>query len=174
MTKNRLFRVAGAAAVLLLVVGLLGATVALAQDAPPEAETTAQVSPRRWGGLGCGLLGMARGDWTLFDTAAEALGLSPEQLFSELHAGKTLEEVAESQGVELDKVQAAIAAVRTDAMRQSIEQAVEAGEMTQEQADWMLEGLEKGYAPMGAGHGFGRGGGRPMGRIGRSQTGQTE
>jgi len=47
-------------------------------------------------------------------------------------------------------------------MKDAIQQAVEDGRMTQEQADWLLEGLEKGYFPMG--RGFGRGFGRGLGR----------
>jgi hypothetical protein len=104
------------------------------------------------------MFGGARGgQWTMFDTAAEALGLTPEELFAELHAGKTLDEIAEAQGVEMEAVQDALKAARGEAMRQAIEQAVEDGKMSQEQADWMLEGLEQGFAPMGRGFGRGRG-----------------
>jgi hypothetical protein len=44
-------------------------------------------------------------------------------------------------------------------MRDAIAQAVEDGEMTQDEADWRLEGLEQGYM---SGRGFGRGFGRGM------------
>jgi hypothetical protein len=44
-------------------------------------------------------------------------------------------------------VQDAMNAARGEAMRQAIEQAVEDGNMTQEQADWMLKGLEQGFFP---------------------------
>ena len=69
-------------------------------------------------------------------------------------AGKTLDEIAEAQGVEMEAVHEALKAARGEAMRQAIEQAVEDGKMSQEQADWMLQGLEKGW---GGGRGFGRG-----------------
>jgi hypothetical protein len=49
-------------------------------------------------------------------------------------------------------------AARGEAMRQAIEQAVEDGAMSREQADWMLEGLEKGFTPGGRGFGPGFGG----------------
>ncbi len=52
-------------------------------------------------------------------------------------------------------------AARAEGMKEAIEQAVEEGYLTQEQADWMLEGLEKGFMP-GRG-GFGRG---MKGRLG--------
>jgi hypothetical protein len=96
----------------------------------------------------------------MFDTAAEALSLTPEELFGELHGGKTLDEVAEAQGVDLETLQEALRAEREEAMRQAIEQAVENGDMTQEQADWLLEGLDEGYMPHGRGFGHGRRGGR--------------
>jgi hypothetical protein len=104
---------------------------------------------------------MGSDQWAMFDAAAQALGLTPEELFSALHAGKTLEAIAAEQGVEMDVVQQAMNAVQADAMRQSIEQAVDNGTMNQEQADWMLHGLEQGFLPMGRGWGHGRGGGRP-------------
>ncbi len=108
---------------------------------------------RGWGGP-WGLFGGGPGDrWTTFDAAAEALGLTPEELFSELHAGKTLAEIAEAQGVDIQVVQEAMKAVRVEAMKQAIAQAVQDGKMTQEQADWLLEGIEKGYMPMGRGFG---------------------
>ena len=89
--------------------------------------------------------------------ATEISDFDYDRLFAELRAGKTLAEIAEAQGVEMEAVHEALQAARGEAMRQAIEQAVEDGKMSQEQADWMLEGLEQGYAPMGMGRGFGRG-----------------
>jgi len=145
-----------------LMVSLVGATAVFAQEPPPEAESPQGRGMRGRGGFGRGMFGTARGgQWTVFDAAAEALGLTPEELFAELHGGKSLDEVAEARGVDIEAVQEATKTARTEAMRQSIEQAVEDGNMTQEQADWMLEGLEQGYGPMG--RSFGRGCGPRMG-----------
>jgi hypothetical protein len=109
--------------------------------------------------FGCG----RGGEWTMFDTAAEELGLTPQELFSELHAGKTLEEVAEDRGLEVADLQEALSAVRDEAMRDAIAQAVADGEITQDEADWRLEGLEQGYmSGRGFDHGFGHGPGRGM------------
>ncbi len=144
-----------------LAVVLLGAIVvvpAFAQEETPEA-------PCRGRGGGFGLMG---GSWTMFDTMAEALGLTPEALFAELHAGNTLEEIAEARGVELEAVQEAMNAARAEAMREAIEQAVEDERITQEQADWLLEGLEQGFFPMGRGFGFGHG---MKGGFGRGMRG---
>jgi hypothetical protein len=113
--------------------------------------------------------GLGGRSWTQFDAAAEALGLTPNELFAELDdGGKTLAEIAEEQGVDVEAVQDALNASRSEAMRQAIQQAVEDGRLSQEQADWLLEGLEKGFHPGGRGMGFGGGhmfgGGRGFGR----------
>ena len=155
--KKRLILLGGVAVIVVLVASLAGATFVFADEPATRPET-----PHGFQGRGFGLWG---GSWTMFDTAAEALGLTPEEFFAELHAGKTLEEIAEEQGVELEAVQDAMNADRVEAMREAIAQAVEDGDITQEQADWLLEGLEQGFFPMGRGFGFGgrRGGsGRGM------------
>ena len=157
--KKRFMILAGAA----LAVVLLGATVVVptfAQEPTPTPE-----APFGCRGGGFGLMG---GSWTMFDTVAEALELTPEEYFAELHAGKTLEEIAEAQGVELEAVQDAMNAARAEAMQEAIEQAVEDGRITQEQADWLLEGLEQGFFPMGRSFGFGHG---MRGGFGRGMKG---
>ncbi|MGD8996672.1 MAG: hypothetical protein PVH80_01070 [Anaerolineae bacterium] len=160
--RKRLYAVLGAAgALVLLLGGMGGVSIVSAQEVTPESED----APGRgiWG-WGRGLFGFGRGGgWTMFDTVAEAVGLTPEKLFSELHDGKSLEEIAEDRGVEMEAIQEALSAARDEAMRDAIAQAVEEGTMSQEQADWLLEGLEKGYMPRGRGfgHSFGRGGRGP-------------
>jgi uncharacterized membrane protein len=149
MTKKRLVLLGGIALIVVLVASLAGAAFVFADEPTPTPE-----APFGCRGRGFGLWG---GSWTMFDTAAEALGLTPEEFFAELHAGKTLEEIAEAQGVELEAVQEAMNVARADAMRDAIEQAVEDERITQEQADWLLEGLDRGFFPMGRGFGFGHG-----------------
>lgn len=87
---------------------------------------------------------------------AEQLGMTTEELQAELQAGKTIAELAEEKGVDLQ-------AAQIEAAKERIQQAVQDGTMTQEQADWMLEGLEQGFSPgirgfMPGGRGGGRGG----------------
>jgi hypothetical protein len=118
----------------LLVVGALTAFMvgsALAQEPDPL--------DKPFGGFGGRGFGHFGGDrWTMFDAAAEALGLTPEGLFAELHAGKSMSEVAEGQGVDTEALGDAMQAARVEA----IQQAVEEGTLTQEQADQMLDRLE--------------------------------
>jgi predicted transcriptional regulator len=232
VTKKRLMLIPAGALVALLLTGLFGVSVASAQELVSDPEPPVPPMPFDGpGGLGRCLLGRVGGDlWTMFDAAAEALGLTPEEffadlhtgkslreiakeqgvemedvreamratrqaghspwatydtvaealgltpdeLFAELHEGKTLSEIAEEQGVEMDEVREAVSAAQVEAQKAAIEQAVEDGRLTEEQADWMLEGLEKGFLPARRGLGgqrFDRGGGTGMRRpeVGQGQ-----
>lgn len=160
--NRRLLILAGAALVVLLLAGLGGAVFVFAQEPTPPI-------PFGWHGGGLGRHGGGHGwggfawagggPWTMFDTAAEALGMTPEELFAELRAGKSPAEIAEERGVEMETVYDAMSAARSEVMPQVIEQAVEDGRLSQEQADWLLKGLEQGLFPMGRGfgHGWGEG-----------------
>lgn len=151
----------GGVLVVLLLVGLACVAIVSAQggDTPTPTPEPGATRPGRGFGPGpWGLFGGPADRWTTFDAAAEALGLTPEALFSELRTGKTLEEIAEAQGVDIQVVREAIQAAQVEAQKKAIEQAVEDGKMTREQADWLLEGIEKGYIPLGRGLGpLGRG-----------------
>jgi hypothetical protein len=113
--------------------------------------------------LGMGMMGQG-GDWTVFDAAAKALGLTPTELFTELHSGKTLSDAAKDKGVDIKTVTQAMNDVRQAATKKAIEQAVTDGRMTRDQADWTLKGMENGW--MG-GPGFGGKGMGPGGQGGQ-------
>jgi hypothetical protein len=156
---------------LIAVMGVIAVGAVFAQtDTPTPAPNTAPATPfgGRGMGRGFGLEGFGfkgAGSWDNFDAMAKALNLTPTQLFEALHSGKTLDAIAKEQGVDLAKVQEAANAARTQAMKDAIAQAVKDGKMTQEQADWLLQGLEKGYMGRGRGLEFGFGHG-PTGRGG--------
>lgn len=137
----------------LLLVGAAGATIAYAQDGttptPSADEQTDRGGPGR--GHGHGFLGEAE-----LQAAADTLGMTTDELSAEIQNGKTLQDLADAAGVDLQVVQDAIKAAHAEEMRQRIEQAVTDGTMTQEKADWLLEGLEKGFLD-GPGFGFGFG-----------------
>lgn len=90
-------------------------------------------------------LGMPFGGWQTYDAVAAALKLTPTQLFEQLHSGKTLQEIAAAQGVEMSAVQEAIKSARLNQAREGIRKAQESGKLSKERADWMLQGLEKGW-----------------------------
>jgi len=104
---------------------------------------------------------------------AEALDMTVEELQEALTGGQTVAELAEDQGVALEDIVDALIAPRIE----RIQQAVEDGRITQEQADErieqmearMLEGLESGSRfgmRMGRGGFRGRPGGMRDGRRG--------
>jgi len=147
--SKRLMILAGVA----LAVALLGAAVvvpALAQEPTPTPKTYGW---HGWGrGFGCGFCGQAG-----LEAAAKALGMTADELSTQLWGGRTLAELADKAGVDLQTVRDAVEAACEQAMRDAIEQAVEDGYLSREQADWLLQGLDLGFMPGGWGGGFGRG-----------------
>ncbi len=93
------------------------------------------------------------------NAAATALGISSTQLSTDFKNGQSLWDVAQQQKVSIQAVFTAIQDARTADFRNQIKQAVANGKMTQDKANWLLEGLDKGYigGPGGLG-GFGFGG----------------
>lgn len=69
------------------------------------------------------------------DAAANALGITRDQLNAELRDGKTLGEIADARGVDRQKVKDALVADH----KQKLDEAVKNGNLTQKQADLMLE-----------------------------------
>lgn len=126
--------------------------------ATPTTETTTQPTD----GHGHGQRGL--GDPELA-AAAKVLGMTTDELSTALSSGKTLEDLAIAAKVDIQDVKDAINAVHAEEMRAQIAQAVTDGTMTQAKADWLLEGLDKGYLDGRGGFGIGgprgHGGGHP-------------
>lgn len=136
----------GGLLIALMVVGVLGATNAYAQSASSDLQHGRGPGGGRGGHLGTAEL----------EAAAEALNMTTDELTAALKGGKTLETIAQEAGVDFADVQSAIQAAHAAQMRERIQQAVEDGTITQENADWLLEGLDKGF--IGVPGGFGPGG----------------
>lgn len=159
MSKKYLI-VIGSLLAALLVVGVIGATSAFAQE---------PANMHLHGGPGDGH-GPRLGDAEL-EAAADVLGMATDEVTSALQDGKTLQDLADQAGVDIEDVRAAIQAVHETEMRVRIAQAVEDGTITQENADWLLEGLDKGF--IGGSGGFGPGFGGPKGHgFGNGPMGQ--
>ncbi len=109
------------------------------------------------------------------EAGAKALGMSTEDLSTALKAGKTLDDLATAQGVDIQSVHAAIQAAHKAQVLEDINRAVTDGKMTQDKADWLILGLENGYLD-GPGFGFGHGMrfGGPQGRPGPAPQGATQ
>jgi hypothetical protein len=80
--------------------------------------------------------GGPRGD---LKAAADYLGLSREQLMSQLRGGKTLADVAKAQGKPVDGLEQAIVA----AAKAKLDKAVSQGRITSQQRDQLLQGLQQ-------------------------------
>ncbi len=143
---SKFLKFAGVALAAAVVMALGLSASAFAQEATPAAPA----APVAHGG------GFGRGPYSqqALEAAAAALGMTADELSTQLWGGKTLAELAEEAGVDLQAVRDAVDAAYLEAARAAIEQAVEDGSITQAQADWLLEGLDNGYW---GGHGFGRG-----------------
>ena len=166
MNKKYLIVIGGLLAAL-LVVGVVGATSVYAQG--PTTPGFGMMGIGHGPGEGRGF-GQAE-----LEAAAKVLGMTTDELSSALQSGKTLQDLATEAGVAIEDVHAAIQAVHETEMRANIAQAVEDGTMTQEKADWLLEGLDKGFMGGGMGRGFGRGFGGPRGgEAGNCPMGQPQ
>jgi hypothetical protein len=150
------------------VLALLGAGALLgfrafdsaAQESPAVREQTS-VYPPRLGGLGFGPGGFGRGigfgrggcGQDGLAAAADALDMTADELSTQLWGGRTLADLADRAGVDLEDLRQAVETACQDAVEQSIQDAVDSGRLTQEQGDWLLQGLDLGFVG-GRGHGF--------------------
>jgi len=76
---------------------------------------------------------------------AELFGLTREELRDQFQDGITLEELAEAAGVDLDAYLEKMRQTKQVDLETKIEEAFANGDITQEHADWLLEGLDKGF-----------------------------
>ena len=150
---NRRFLKWGAVGLAVLIaVAAVGAGVAYADDSTPPT-----TPPAGWVDGGRGPRGMHGLPQAELQAAAKVLKMTTEELSTALQNGQTLEDLATKAGVDIADVQAAINTVQREEMKTRIQQAVTDGTMTQDKADWLLEGLDKGYLDgPGFGFGFGR------------------
>ncbi len=140
MSKKVVFAVALVAA--LTMATLAGIGLAFAQGPTPPATDSVPC----YGCGGWGMRGGGRGGWGwgqhgmgLIDALAELTGLEPADLYVELQEGKTLLEVAQGHDFSAEQLVEAALASRAEVLQQR----VEAGYLTREQADWMLEHMEE-------------------------------
>jgi hypothetical protein len=152
----------GMAALVGIVAALGISSVASAQSSvtPTPTAPTQQAAPP--GGMGPrGLHSQAA-----LEAAAKALGMTADELSAELWGGKTLADIADEKGVDIADVKAAVEAAQIAETKDAIEQAVTDGTITQDKADWLLEGLDAGYWGPGVKGDFGFGMGGPGGHGG--------
>jgi hypothetical protein len=170
--KNKKSILIGGLLVAFLVIGVIGATKAYAQG--PTTTPTAPTAPLDQDGPGGRGHGLGQPE---LDAAAKALNMTTAELTTALQSGKTLEQLAQAANVDIQVVKDAIQAAHATEMRARIQQAVTDGTITQANADWLLEGLDKGYIGVPGAFGFGHGFGGPHGHgfgPGNDQTPNTQ
>jgi hypothetical protein len=134
-------------AVLVTALGLFAVGTVFAEDPTPTPS-----APTPWGGAWGR---MCRGAGIISDAVTELLGMTPEEIFTERSAGKTLSQIANEKGVTDQQVIDAVLAGQQEA----IDQAVADGKITQEQADWLVA-RAKALAPFQLSNPFAPRGGR--------------
>lgn len=158
------------ALVAILALGALSLGVAFAQNPTPNSPfTPGGMMGGAWNQQG-GTFDMgAMHNWMtstggmhtlVWDSLAKALGITTDELYTEMNSGKTLSELAEEKGLD----RAALVVELESAHQAGLAQAVSDGILTQEQADAMLSQMAGNYEwmidNMGAGAGYGMMGGR--------------
>src|SRR5215212_5044667 len=142
MRFNRKIGAVAMATVIALSAGAVGVSQVWAQDttgtATAEADTPAGLAGIRQEVRQAGL-----------EAAAGVLGMSADDLEDQLWGGKTLADLATEKNVPLSDVRAAVekatTAARQDAVKQFIAQQVQNGRITQDEADWITQGIDKGW-----------------------------
>jgi hypothetical protein len=159
--------------ILVTILAALGlATLAFAQTQTPSNPDQPYEGKQAWGS-GWGMMGsghgMMGGRWNRNETGQPALGsygpmheymisalaqffnLTPEDIESRHAAGETMWDIAAAQGFTQEQFFDAMLEARTSALSE----AVAAGAITQEQADWMLTRMSRmggtGVGPGGVG-----------------------
>ena len=158
MTRNTKIAIAVALLALVAVGALAGATVAFAQRGVPPTGSGPWSMMGGWGGQmggrgmmggwgghmgGRGMMGGGGGPAmmagivdrdAMHAAIAEALDMSVEDFEAALAGGETPYTLAEARNIEFATVTAAM----TETLSAALDEAVAAGRLTREQADWML------------------------------------
>lgn len=95
------------------------------------------------------------GGWMFLETAANYVGLDKEAFIKRMHNGESAAQIAEAEGKTRDGLITAL----TDAVSEKLNQYVQDGKLTQEQADTKLSYFEENISNWVDGSGF-PGGGR--------------
>ena len=150
-----------------VVIGVVVLGVAGLAYAQVQGPSGGYFGPGMMGGYGRGMMGGYRQGMMggsgygpmhtyMVEAFAEGLGLTAEELQEKIEAGSSMWEIAAAEGLSEDEISALMLSARSTAL----EEAVAAGALTQEQADWMnqhmAQMLAAGMKP-GACHGAGGG-----------------
>jgi len=152
MTSKQKFTVVALIAVLVAAIAF-GASSTLAQSDGNTSPTPYPLGTPGYGWNMHGMMGGNRQGDTTWTAVADALGIDVNTLFTELQSGRTLAQIAEERDVDVQTVYDATLTTMTDHMNAM----VEAGYITQAQADTQLTWMRDNIAqmPMFSASGFG-------------------
>ncbi len=156
---KKLIVLASLVGIVVLALGAVDLTFAQSETPPPFPNSGYGYG--RMGGRG-GYVGMRSGlsdgeagpyHETMLETFAEELGLTVAQIQTRLEAGETMWQIAVSEGISGEE----FAKIMQQARTRMLEQAVEDGSLTQEQADAMATRMQGRGFGLGYGdcHGYG-------------------
>jgi hypothetical protein len=151
---KKIWKIASIFGLVALVFGTAG--LVYAQTGTPQPYTNPGYGSGMMGGrggFGGGMHFMDEGPYhdVMLSSFAEAIGLTVDQLDERLAEGETMWQIAESEGATWDE----FIAIMQEARSSMLEQAVEDGSLSQDQADFMHSRWQE--------RGFGRGNGGCMG-----------
>ena len=89
---------------------------------------------------------------------AEQLGMTEDEIREGFQSGKTIEDLANEAGVDPEELKESLREAWEKNYKEHIQEAIKNGDLTKEHADWLTEGLEKGF--LGGGRWLGGPGGR--------------
>ena len=134
----------GMLAVLALAVVFAGVGVAAAQEGdPPVAPPMGPWGHQPGYGVGPGQGLMADYSDIIHEAIADALGINVSDFEAAIEDGETVFSLAQEYGVDFDELRAAMDEARAEA----VDQAIEDGTITEEQAEWMKQG-PRGHGPL--------------------------
>ena len=168
MRKRIIIGISIVALAALAVVGLAWARTAYAQtQTPPAPGYRYGMMGGQYGGYGM------MGNWDygpmhdyMVAALAETLNLTPEEVQSRIDNGETPWQIAQAQGLSEEQIQQAM----LDAHDKALDKAVEAGLLTQDQADWMDQHMESMWSGDFGGFGGCHG---PVNGAGKTSSGSS-
>lgn len=157
---KKLLIIGAVLALALVAFGAAGLVYAQTQTPPtPETPIFPGYGPGMMGGRGGMMGGFQSGSFGpmhdyMVDAYAQALGITVEELQDRLAGGENMWQIALSLGFSEEAVPGLMIAAHT----QALNEAVEAGVLTRQQADWMIQRMAQMQA-QGSGPGVGGCGG---------------
>ncbi|MDA8216039.1 MAG: hypothetical protein M0Z94_00315 [Dehalococcoidales bacterium] len=168
--RGKKYMMGVAAGAMILAGTTLSAGAAPAQQTPPPAPAVGQAQCGL-GQQGAGAYGRWGGEFNTSDTVASLLGMTQDEIAALRQEGKSLVDIAATKGID----QAALVNELLAERKAEVQAQVDAGTITQAQADYMLQQMETRIVqavtrteigPMGpvdgAGQGLGQAGNRGM------------